>query len=122
MYANIRDLIGRTITEANQGENYFNGDIIQFACEDGSRWEMYHQQDCCEDVHIEDIAGAELADLVGETVLDAYESSNGGELEYDECEEWTFYTIRTMNHTLTIRWYGTSNGYYSMSAEFFKVA
>lgn len=33
--------------------------------------------------------------------------------EYDDSYTWTYYKISTLNHDCTLRFYGTSNGYYS---------
>lgn len=95
------------------------GDSIIFEFADGTRFKMYHQQDCCETVTLEDVAGGELSDLVGQCIVEAYETYHTGDKkeDYDESHTWTFYTLRTNQVTLTIRWYGTSNGYYSETAE-----
>jgi len=111
------DLVGKTITEVVGGEG---DDQIDFLTSDGEQYRMLHYQDCCEYVSVEDVAGGELTDLVGETILEAYETSQE-DPNASESGTWTFYTIRTMNHTLTIRWYGESNGYYSESVDFEKV-
>jgi len=83
---------------------------------------MLHVQDCCESVYIEDIIG-DLDDLVGCEILSATEDSNCDEKPLCENEEsytWTFYNIRSNRGSVTIRWYGSSNGYYSESASFRK--
>jgi hypothetical protein len=76
-----------------------------------------HHQDCCEHVYIEDICG-DLDDLIGAPLVEAEEVSNydAGPLgEYDESYTWTFYRFRTRKGSVTVRWYGSSNGYYSES-------
>ena len=83
---------------------------------------MLHIQDCCESVYIEDING-DLQSLVGSPILVAEEraSPERGQLnEYDDDFEWTFYTIATVNGHVDIRWYGSSNGYYSTAVHFIK--
>lgn len=88
---------------------------ITFEFSDGVKVKMYHHQDCCESVSLEDIAGGALSDLIGENIVEAYETSNSEnpKNDYGESHTWTFYTIRTNKTTLTLRWYGSSNGYYS---------
>jgi len=111
---NIDALRGKTITECYKTSD----DEIIFVCDDGSKYKQYHCQDCCESVAVEDISG-ELSDLLGTPVLDAFEkSSSAGGMRSGT---WTFYTIVTMKHAVTIRWFGSSNGYYSESVDFIEV-
>jgi|TARA_R110002124_G_C8821789_1_gene504011 hypothetical protein len=82
---------------------------------------MHHQQDCCESVHIEDIAG-DLDDLVGTPLIMVEEVNNydmgDDDLGYGgDSETWTYYRFRTMKGDVSIRWYGASNGYYSESVD-----
>lgn len=94
-------------------------DRMVFTCDDDTVFELYHDQDCCESVQIEDICG-DLSDLVGE-VLTAEEVSNydnGKPSEYTESYTWTFYRVGTARGLVTVRWLGTSNGYYSESVYF----
>ena len=74
---------------------------------------FYHVQDCCESVYIEDICGS-LQDLVGEPLTEAEEVSGyTGPETHDESYTWTFYRFATRLGSVTVRWYGSSNGYYS---------
>ena len=94
-----------------------NRDEFKLYFTDGSYLYMTHYRDCCESVYIEDIVG-DLHDLIGETIVSIEELTNINNVpptpeEADDSFTWTFYRIRTNKTTITIRWFGTSNGYYS---------
>lgn len=96
--------------------NYRSVDALYFDTSVGM-FQMYHHQDCCENVDIEDVIG-DIADIIGSIVLLAEEVSNADEPapnddRADETWEWTFYKLSTVKGDVTIRWFGTSNGYYS---------
>jgi hypothetical protein len=91
-------------------------DKLIFTFDDGIVYEMYHSQDCSESVHIDDING-ELDDLIGEPLTVAEEVSSRNTLA-SESGTWTFYKFATIKGYVTIRWYGSSNGYYSESVSF----
>jgi len=115
--ANISDLVGRTMRSVRR----IADDELRFECESGAVFRMLHKQDCCESVAIEDICG-DLEDLVGSPITKAEESSSeeslGARDPYDESYTWTFYHFATVKGYVTVRWYGTSNGYYSESVDF----
>jgi hypothetical protein len=102
-------LKGKTFTSVTSDDESitFIGDGIQF--------KLKHCQECCEDVHIESIVG-DLDDLIGSEILVAEESSKDGESEF-EVEQWTFYKLATVKGWVDVRFYGSSNGYYSTSVD-----
>ena len=115
-------LHGKTITVIDGAEE--GSEATVFTCSDGSSYRMNHIQECCEDVRLEEVVGDPKA-LVGQKVLAAFESTNRDEdprpSPWSESWTWTFYTIRTMKHTVVFRWLGESNGYYSESVDFRQV-
>ena len=114
----ISVLIGQTITEVISSNTE-----ITFKTSEGNEYLMYHDQDCCESVFIDDVCG-DVDDLINSPILIAEErSSNDNEdlNDYgDESFTWTFYHIATSKGYVDIRWYGGSNGYYSESVDFKK--
>lgn len=115
------ELLGKTITEiVNNQNDIHQDDSIIFKTSDGYSYKMYHEQDCCEGVTIDDIVG-DLNDLIGNPLLVAEEVSFGEEIPpkdtYDESYTWTFYHFATIKGRVDIKWYGTSNGYYSESVD-----
>lgn len=114
----FEELIGQTISHidgATEGSR-----MILFTFGDGSKWGMLHHQDCCEKVEVSEIHG-DMTDLIGSPLLQAEEASRKaepGELTYDDYGTWTFYKFATINGSVTFRWLGESNGYYSESVDF----
>ena len=95
-------------------------DEITFFMKDGSEYQMYHYQDCCENVRIEEVVGTPLNEFHG-LIVEAEEISNadGPEPEYADSYTWTFYKLGDINGNFcTIRWLGESNGYYGEGVDF----
>lgn len=108
--AEISDLIGKTLTKIERLTAqlfFYVGDEM---------WRMHHKQDCCEQVTLEDVAG-DFEDLVGVPLLVAEETTNNLSASH---QQWTFYKFGTTKGWVTLRWYGESNGYYSVSVDFEK--
>lgn len=110
----IADLVGQTVVKVNQTGGY--EDQLEFILEDGRAFIWYHSQSCCEGVSIEDITGS-LDDLIGSPILVAEERTQNKEDSYG-AEMWTFYEFATNKGSVTIRWFGESNGYYSVDVDF----
>lgn len=113
-------LISKTLTKIEVNDDK---DVMTFRCDDGTVYNLYHFQDCCESVGIEDIIG-NLDNLIGTPIVMAEEVNDAeGDRkdEWDDSFTWTFYKLATVKGYVTIRWYGTSNGYYSESVSFEEV-
>jgi hypothetical protein len=120
------ELLGKTLVSVDvdrEGDNR-----ITFTTDEGTRYMQWHSQDCCESVEIEDING-DIADLIGSPILLAEEATNSvadpvgvSPPDYrDASFTWTFYKLATIKGSVDIRWYGSSNGYYSESVYFEKL-
>lgn len=121
--ADFSELVGKTLTGI-QGK--VGDDELFFITDTNEVYGMYHRQDCCESVYLEDIAG-DPNDLVGSPIVQAYESTSSDNPEdvappdYQDSFTWTFYNISTARGSVTLRWYGESNGYYSEEVDFVKL-
>ena len=120
------------------------GEHLRFVTSNGEIFILGHRQDCCENVYLESVVG-DLSDLVGTPILKAEEVVSDEDPEdftwekperwdwmddedYEiECRSaresftWTFYKLATAKGYVDLRWYGTSNGYYSETAELFQL-
>jgi hypothetical protein len=110
-YFEFKNLTGRTLTEVKVADSK---ELVEFKDSLGNKYQMYHDQDCCESVWLEDQCGS-WDDIIGYPILSAYD------IEAEQCRglTWTFYTIATFRGSMTLRWVGESNGYYSESVEFY---
>lgn len=116
-YADFEELLGETLKEVRKN---CDDTAILFVTVKDEKYLMYHFQDCCEEVYIEDVSG-DLNCLINNPITLAEKVCNSSETEYGS-ETWTYYKLATIKGYVTIRWYGTSNGYYSESVDFIKIS
>lgn len=116
-------MTGLTMTSVKRSTDAEENDILEFDSTCGRKFVLFHDRDCCESVTIDDIAG-DLEDLVGSPLILSEEVSSA-DMGYENSKEdgdesftWTFYRFGTAKGYVTVRWYGTSNGYYSESVSF----
>jgi len=111
----FNDLLGRILSNVEVNE-----DTVRLYLTENHYVELYHDQDCCESVYVEDVVG-DVNDLVGEMLVEAEEvaghTTPDGVDEPSESYTWTFYKFRTRKGAVTIRFLGESNGYYSESVD-----
>lgn len=90
--------------------------VLKFS--DGSTAKFFHEQSCCEQVQIEDVVG-DFSDFIGQPVTRIEERISEEEDEkWGEHITWTFYEFVCPKGSVTVRWFGTSNGYYSEHVDF----
>lgn len=107
-HVDVEEMQNQTFTSVRADD-----DTVTFE-NDEVRYVLYHDTDCCESVYVEDIIG-DIEDLEKLPLLIAREDTNaeGEELTNEESYTWTFYNFATFKGYVTIRFLGTSNGYYS---------
>ena len=127
----FEELTGKTIVEIEALTSDNTGRLVEcvvgpeaevliFRMSDGEYYKMFHDRDCCESAWLEDVVG-DANDLTYSPIVEAYESSNSSDdavhdepaKDADSNYTWTFYRIQTGKGCVTLRWFATSNGYYS---------
>ena len=107
-------LVGKTIERIDNN----NDEELIFTLVDGTRYRMFHVQNCCEGVYLEDVEGGDLQSVCGDPVLQAEEATQEADTNAYGTGTWTFYKLATIKASVTLRWLGESNGYYSESVDF----
>lgn len=127
---NFGEFIDKTFTKIERGRSSEGNDALTFTTSEGEVYRMTHEQDCCESVGIDSIIG-DLDSLIGHVILKAEErivcnedpdevTKENDDFYYDESFTWTIYTLATSENSATIKWLGSSNGYYSESVYLIK--
>lgn len=118
----LKRIIGQTpvkITGAEVGSE----DMV-IVTKEGNTLRLRYEHDCCARCEIIQIDG-DIEDLIGNPLVmceDVSSEAPEGDAQSVGLEEyssesftWTFYKFATVKGYVTIRWYGSSNGYYSES-------
>lgn len=100
----ISEFIGKIFTKIEDNSIFYTAE---------KQYEMYHSQDCCESVDLQEIIG-DISDIIFEEIINAYITDEEGENpEYaSEAQEWTNFHIASAKGEVVFRWFGSSNGYY----------
>lgn len=83
---------------------------IEFVTDSGDRFRMYSDQ-YRSNVELVDVYG-DWQDLLHSEIVVAEARAQKGPAHYSSAT-WTFYELATQKGSITLRWLGTSNGYYS---------
>lgn len=132
---NLHPILGETLTDV---EGMTPGsETIVFTCASGRKFRMWHDDDCSS-CNLEDVVG-DPGDLIGQPLLMAEDVSSNQSLEEistaekarhtrlgdedygNDSETWTFVKFATVKGYVTLRWFGSSNGYYSESPSFAEI-
>ena len=109
----FEELLGKTLTAVNVDNKY--AAWIIFVVSEDEKYLLHNDEADCNDVQvtIDDING-DINDLVGSPLTMAESVSNEAFEKTQDAEgTWTFYRFATIKGYVDIRWFGTSNGYYS---------
>jgi len=100
-----------------------DGLVVESTCitltmKNGVTYRIIHHSECCELVYLQDICG-DINDILHHRIVSAVEASSEAIPDGDDdSSSWTFYRIATnFGTTLVLRWYGSSNGCYSETAD-----
>lgn len=106
------EVIGKTIVKI-EGLYHFS-EKVTFIFSDGDKLVMQHPG-TYSNVEVDDICG-DIEDLLNSPLLRAEEVKHlnlPAKESYQSNYTWTFYKFATIKGYVDIKWYGTSNGYYS---------
>lgn len=110
----LNELVGKKVCEM-KGQIKDQDFLIKTEC--GYTFNFYHNQDCCESVYLENIIG-DINDILGHEIILAQEEINNDEIQDSDVFNqdsftWTYYRLASEKGLVVLRFYGTSNGYYS---------
>lgn len=106
-------LVGKFFTRVERNDNRI---ILE---NDEGQYVIQHMQDCCEHVYIESVSG-DLADLENSEIRNGNEHSFRRSVgEYGSSNTITTFTFASDKGVVSIRFNGSSNGYYGEGASIY---
>ena len=99
-------------------------EAVWFSRDGDPVYTLCHEQECCEDVYIEDVSG-DLEWLTRAPILEARRETSEGDpsppedADADSSWTWTFFVLSTIKGTVKIRFFGSSNGFYGEDADLY---
>lgn len=119
----MEKLFNETIIELKEYNSDYHEGLL-FKWESGKQYLLGHHQNCCERVNLEDVCG-DLEDLIGSPIIMAEEVSSEPPEDFNkdnyDSYTWAFYKLGIQKGTVTLRWFGSSNGYYSEAVYLYEV-
>lgn len=112
----LDSLVGEVLTHIDVSES---NEEIRLTTQSGRIILIYHDQDCCESVKIEDTEG-DWHSLIGKVLIETKkEEYPQGDPPPEYPDSWTRTVLkfRVDDATVISRWIGESNGYYSESVD-----
>jgi hypothetical protein len=106
----IADLVGKTVRAI-----IIQKTVIQFVCEGGATYKMYHKQESDESVEV--IPDSGQANLIGVPIKEAHEKI---ERDRKNNDTTTYYTFLTVKGEWGVKWRILFDGYGSDSVEFIR--
>lgn len=116
-YPTFEDLLGEICTNIEVDRSC--GEIV-FTLSDEQKFKLFHWNECCETVSIHEIVG-DMDDIIGSPILLAEEVTEDDYDNDDGIAGYTFYKLSTIKGSVTISFYGSSNGYYSIGVDFIRL-
>lgn len=119
----LKEMVGQTIVEINGMKE--GSERVTLISKEGNKLVLWYEHDCCASCDIAQVDGDPLdllglpllmaEEVTGESVGQNEDLNADGEPhgEWHDSHTWTFYKFATVAGYVTLRWYGSSNGYYS---------
>lgn len=108
----LAKMIGQTPVEIDGMKE--GSEAVRIKTAEGNELLLRYEQDCCASCSIAQVDGDPL-DLLGAPLrmCELVDNDEPAREDYEESFTWTFVKFATVHGYVTLRWYGSSNGYYS---------